>query len=109
MFFRDEDVPLCRAHVVNRAFPGASRRWTIQRADVDNFYGSFAEADFVDLRHHKGGLAELSLLDGELNKRFRPRISVAGKSVEYFVPAGPVPEHFSEVLFDVGGQQNGSH
>lgn len=41
--FLDEDVDLCRAHIVNRAFPESSRSWTVQRTDVDNFYGSTFE------------------------------------------------------------------
>ena len=28
MLFRDEDVALCRAHIVNSAFPDSCRRWT---------------------------------------------------------------------------------
>jgi hypothetical protein len=47
VLFRDEDVELCRAHLVNQAFAGASRRWTIQRKDVDEFFGAFFESDFV--------------------------------------------------------------
>jgi len=39
MLFRDEDVALCRAHIVNAAFPDSSRSSTVQRADVDNCYG----------------------------------------------------------------------
>ena len=30
ILFRDDDVELCRAHLVNQAFAGVSRRWTIQ-------------------------------------------------------------------------------
>jgi hypothetical protein len=45
--FRDEDVELCRGHVLNQAFVGSKRVWTIQRKDLDNFYGSFFEPDFV--------------------------------------------------------------
>jgi hypothetical protein len=36
----DEQVELCRAHVVNHAFAASSRRWTVQWKDVDNFFGS---------------------------------------------------------------------
>lgn len=40
---RDESTDLCRAHLINRAFQGSSNKWTIQRADIDNFYGSRIE------------------------------------------------------------------
>ena len=42
ILFADEDVDLCQAHVVNEAFRGADRAWTVQRADVDSFYGSIS-------------------------------------------------------------------
>ena len=45
--WKDEDVPLCRAHVINKAFRGADRSWTVQRADVDNWFGSLFENDFL--------------------------------------------------------------
>jgi len=45
VLFSDEDVPLCKAHIVNLVFPDSSRIWTVQRKDVDNFYGSTFEAD----------------------------------------------------------------
>jgi hypothetical protein len=39
VLFNDEDVELCKAHIVNLAFPNSSRAWTVQRKDVDSFYG----------------------------------------------------------------------
>jgi hypothetical protein len=50
ILFRDDEVELCRAHLVNQAFRSTSRRWTIQRKDVDGFYGAFFESDFVKLQ-----------------------------------------------------------
>ena len=52
--FRDEDVDVCKAHIVNKAFPASSRVWTIQRADLDNFYGAMFEAEFLDLLYKEG-------------------------------------------------------
>jgi len=50
ILFKDEDVALCKAHVINQAFQNVSRVWTVQRQDIDNFYGSNFEADFVLLQ-----------------------------------------------------------
>jgi hypothetical protein len=44
ILFRDENVPLCRGHIVNRAFPNSYRVWTAQRKDVDNFFWTYFEA-----------------------------------------------------------------
>ena len=41
----EEPALLCKGHIVPKAVRG--RRWVVQRRDVDNFYGSFAEADFI--------------------------------------------------------------
>jgi hypothetical protein len=101
ILFRDEEVPLCQAHVINQAIPHVSRRWTVQREDVDNFFGAFVEPDFVDLQHRAEGIAIKALLDPVLNRRFRPRIVIGGRSVDYFVPTGPVPDGFSTVIFDI--------
>src|SRR5215213_7730420 len=51
ILFRDERVELCRAHIINQAFRGSDPTWTIQRKDVDGFYGSLFEADFSVLQH----------------------------------------------------------
>lgn len=105
ILFRDEDVPLCQAHVVNQAIENASPRWTVQRRDVDNFYGSFVEADFVALQHREEGIAAKALLDPELSRRLRPEILLNGGRVAHFAPKGTVPGQFSDVMFDLDGRQ----
>jgi len=50
ILFRDENAAICRAHIVNSAFPDSCRKWTLQRSDVDSFYGSAFESDFVHLQ-----------------------------------------------------------
>jgi hypothetical protein len=61
--FVDEETELCKAHVVNAAFAASSRRWTLQRKDVDNFFGSMIESAFVDLRFDEAGIAVRSLVE----------------------------------------------
>ena len=45
ILMRDEPAEMCRGHIENNAFAG--KIWIPQRRDVDNFYGSVAEADLV--------------------------------------------------------------
>ncbi len=99
--FQDEHVDLCRAHVVNRAFPESSRRWTVQRADVDNFYGSIFEGDFVDIRHRGKQSPEQIIVNPALSKKFHPKVLLGGEVVQHFVANGPVPDRFTEAV--VGG------
>lgn len=97
VLFRDEDVALCRAHIVNEAFPRSSRNWTVQRTDVDNFYGSAFESDFVDIQYQGQELTDEVLRDPALSRKLRPVIQIGGERVQHFVASGPVPDHFTEV------------
>src|ERR1035437_8632179 len=83
ILFRDEAVDLCRAHIVNDAFPGSARSWTIQRKDVDNFYGSAFESDFVNIQYRGRHLAESILGDPHLSKKLHPKIRIGDENVEH--------------------------
>ena len=98
LLFRDEDVELCRAHIINAAF-SESNACTIQRKDVDNFYGAMFESDFVDLRHRGRPPVDV-VVDEVLSKRFRPKFVVEGREVDYYVPKGPVPGDHSPFVLD---------
>ena len=75
----EEPAVLCKGHIISKSIRG--RRWVVQRKDVDNFYGSFAEANFIHgvrlrskatfedavdyvIKHHLVRRANLSVLDG---------------------------------------------
>ena len=105
VLFRDDDVTLSRAHIVNLAFPDSTRLWTIQRTDVDNFFGYIVESDFVDLQHGGIGIAAKSLVDPHLRRRFRPQILLEGTPIEYFNPTGPIPEQFTDIQLELEGQK----
>ena len=97
LLFRDEDVELCDGHVINQAFSGTDRTTVVQRADVDSFFGSRFESDFV-LLDSKGKYAPVDvLLDSELSRKLRPRIFIDGVQVPHYLPRGAVPDHHSEL------------
>jgi hypothetical protein len=104
MLFRDEDTALCKAHIINSAFQQSDRSWTIQRKDVDSFYGSILESDFVSLQK-SGEHDPLEVLtDKNLSRRLRPKILVNGKKVEHYIAEGTVPSHFSQLLVEHEGE-----
>jgi len=103
VLFRDEDVPLCKAHIVNQAFPEAPLDWTIQRKDVDNFYGSIFESEFVVVQYSNRTHDEI-FADKKLSKLFKPQILVDNKSVDYFVTGTEVPTDFTRLQFDNNGR-----
>jgi hypothetical protein len=98
LLFVDEDTELCKAHVVNRGFPDSTRKWTVQRKDVDGFYGSTFEAEFEKIQFIGKHKPDEVLVDPMLSRKLEPKILLGGKPVDYFTPAGPVPEHFTPAL-----------
>jgi len=70
VLFVDEDAALCKGHVVSQAFPSSTRRWTVQRKDVDSFYGSYFETDFQALLYREGGTPASVLFDKKLSRSF---------------------------------------
>jgi hypothetical protein len=75
--FRDEPADLCRAHIVNQSYLGSGDQWTVQRADVDNFYGGMFEGDFVALQHSGKYSPDEIIADPKLSRMLRPRIEVS--------------------------------
>ena len=96
ILFRDEDTELCQAHIINKAFANSTSECSVQRADVDSFYGSRFEADFVDIAKFNTSLLEI-LTDRSLSKRFNATVLLNNSPVEHFFPTGEVPEKFSRV------------
>jgi len=100
ILFRDEVTSLCRGHIINSGFRNSDRTWTIQRKDVDNFFGSFAESDFLALQERgKHNLLDI-LINKELSRLLKPRIVLDGETVEHFIIPGPVPQNFSPVRIE---------
>ena len=103
ILFRDEDVPLCKAHIENQAFPEASQVWTVQRKDVDNFYGSIFESEFVAIQY-RGETREDILADKKLSKLFKPQILVDDKPVDFYRSNNDVPKDFTKLQLDSDGK-----
>lgn len=104
ILFRDEDVQLCQAHLINRVFPDTAQDWTVQRRDVDSFYGSRFEADFIAILYHEDGSPQEVLTDRTLSRRFRPRLRVDGELVEHFIANGEVPRDSTPVELHQNGR-----
>jgi len=106
VLFKDEDVPLCQAHIINKAFAGSSKAWTVQREDVDNFYGSNFEADFELLQYPKAQSKSTAdiFMDKALHKKFDPKILLDGKEIDYFIEQGKVAQQLTPIEFEKDGQ-----
>ena len=106
VLYRDEESELCRGHIINEAFKDADRSWTIQRSDVDGYYGSKFEADFLALEKIGAPIAEDALADKNLARQFRPEILLDGEVKEhYYAPdRRSVPPEHTPLDFYVNGE-----
>lgn len=93
LLHKDEDVPLCKAHLINRAFENTARAWTVQRKDIDAFFGSKFEASFLSISYKTKGLSPKDvIIDQRLSKMFRPKILINNKPVQQFSVKGRLPK-----------------
>lgn len=98
ILYKDLDAELCRAHIINQAFVGSPRTWTLQLKDVDNFYGAFFESEFA-LRWKAGDEAIVKALsDKTLARKLRARILMDGVEVPHFFASGDMPARFTSLL-----------
>jgi hypothetical protein len=71
-------------HVIPQALPGCTRTCVVQRKDIDNFYGTVAEAHFGTLLKARGkGLKDI-MHDPSLQRRLKPQLLIGGKKVDYY-------------------------
>lgn len=89
---RDEPVEICKGHVVPRRFK-TSNKWVPQRADVDAFFGTIAEADFLAVVRDRNKDPGTLLTSPSLRRQHRPRLECEGREIEYYTTTSPVRGH----------------
>ena len=104
IMFKDEDVELCKAHVINQAFPNSSRAWTVQRKDIDGFFGANFEADSFAVLYKENQFFGDTITDRKLSNLFKPEILLDGNPVDFFKAQGEVPANFTRIEFDNEGE-----
>lgn len=98
ILFRDEPTELCNGHIVNKAFD-ASKLTTLQRKDVDGWYGTNFESDFADLRYRRMKVRDIAK-DQTAAKRLGLRVITNGKPIPHYYPKGRVPAQHSTIALD---------
>jgi hypothetical protein len=104
ILFKDEDVPICKGHIINLAFPNSARDWVVQRQDVDKFYGSNFESDFVAIQDSANHTLGDVITDKSLSKKFGPKILLDDKPVDFFIARDDIPKQFTRIDFDNDGR-----
>lgn len=101
LLYRDEPVALCEGHILNRAFYSAARTTVIQREDIDGWYGSMFEAEWVLIQERGQHTLPEILSDMELRRKLKPQFWVDGRRVDYYVAgSNPVPKEHSPVIIE---------
>ena len=98
----DEPADLCKGHVVPKALR-TSNAWVPQRQDIDNFYGTIAEAEFASMWDVRDRRPLDILADRRMRQRHRPRIEHSGKAIDHYFSGGgaTIPQgHTSVKLVD---------
>ncbi len=103
---RDEPGDLCLGHVVPEGLGKSSNVKVLQRADVDNFYGSVVEADMITAVTARTRTTADLILDPKLSRAFQPKIQVNGQDWEYYDNRGGRhgPNHTPVTMSDDKGQ-----
>lgn len=105
ILFKDEETPLCQAHIINKAFRNSPRAWTVQRSDIDNFYGYNFEADFIAIQYKTENWSPGEIItDKTISNKFNPKILVDDKPVDYFIAQNNIPENYTRIEIENSGK-----
>ena len=85
VLFKDEKTELCKGHIINQAFRNSARAWTVQRKDVDGFYGHNFESEFISLEYNIEKLTPIDVITNPiLAKKLKPKILIDNQPVNFF-------------------------
>jgi hypothetical protein len=101
LLLRDEKTDLCMGHVVNAATSGSCRTRVVQRADVDNFYGSAIEADYCAMREGRVAGLKSVMFDRGMRKKTKPQIFIDGEVVSHYLFSGCQGPGHSGIILEI--------
>ncbi len=84
ILWKDEPATLCQGHIVNQSIPSSNNAWVIQRADVDSFYGTIAEAQFTTIVNAEGVNVDKLIANPQLRKKIPFKVAVNGKDYAHY-------------------------
>jgi hypothetical protein len=94
------------AHLIPLAFSNSSRAWTVQRQEVDNFFGRYFEGDFEKIQYSELGITPADCIaNPELMSKYRPSVEIDEVAVDYYIRTGEaVPSAFTKVSIEAGAR-----
>ncbi|MHB1424925.1 MAG: type II toxin-antitoxin system MqsA family antitoxin [Gemmataceae bacterium] len=109
MLMKDESVELMLGHVVNEKFKDVPEFKIKQRQDIESWYGSMFEADFLTLMQHRDKNIEDLFFAGKAPCGLKPVIKAGPQEIEYYQLQDdpedlPIDEH---TLIEINGKNGG--
>ena len=106
ILMKDEDTSLAFGHIVNKSIPNSSRECVVQRRDVDSFFGSCVEADWVAYCQASERPFTDLFSDPNLNRTIRPRIFVGDEVCDYHRALGHRSSEHTEAILEEVDEAN---
>ncbi len=104
LLLKDEPVELCIGHVIPESYTNCCRAGVVQRADIDNWYGSVFEAEYGVLLEAREAGASGMVFDNDLRKKMTTKIVVDGEECRNYPLTGhKARDHVGVVLEKDGG------
>jgi hypothetical protein len=109
MLMEDAPAELMLGHIVNEKFEEVPEFKIKQRKDIDGWYGSMFEADFLTLMRNKNKDIGDLIFGGKAPRGLKPMIKAGGAEIEYYTlkddPSHtPINEH---TLLELNGKNDG--
>jgi hypothetical protein len=96
ILYEDREAELCGGHVINECISSAARQVVVQRKDIDGFYGSLVESEYITAIEAKGKTVSDVLSDDKLRRKLRSilKFEFDGTEVDaYEVRGHGAPKH----------------
>jgi hypothetical protein len=105
ILLRDEDSELCLGHIVNDEIPNSCRTTIVQRKDVDGFYGSLFESNFIKAFKANNPTAYDVVKSPQLRRDIPWHVQIDGKTVPHYPLKRDKAHHHQGVALEVGDGQ----
>jgi len=109
MLMKDEPVDLMLGHVVNEKFASVPEFKLVQRKDIDSWYGSVFESDFLSHSRFQGKGVDDVFFGSKPPRGLRPIISAGGQEIGYY-GLGDDPDTMptdAHTLMEMNGKNGG--
>jgi hypothetical protein len=102
ILLKDDKAEMIRGHIVNEPLK-SSNEWVPQRKDVDGFFGSVVEPEFIQIIQDRERDPLEIWFEKGLRKKHRPKLMIDGETIDHYFPKNSqhlVPGHTGLIVTD---------